>query len=192
MSPDDLSAVAVVNGDGDTKAIWHVAVEPIVQTARLCGAWVTDDFDIQRKVTAARKVVLLGEEPSETLTALLAHTRGVIDLKATLVSIERYMDGLDEVHRASRTPKGSARAPISWPALTGVPDWQSPPPVPAGVVEDPLVRSTIAMAGWLARLADTWSAIETTRTSKAHLIMSNPLPLPLPFVVTNDLESTRG
>lgn len=28
----------MVNGDADMMAIWHVAVEPVAQTARLCGA----------------------------------------------------------------------------------------------------------------------------------------------------------
>jgi hypothetical protein len=48
MSPDEMRAIAVVNGDADRMAIWHVAAEPIVQTSRLCGAWVTDDPNVQR------------------------------------------------------------------------------------------------------------------------------------------------
>lgn len=33
-----MSAIAVVNGDADMMAIWHVVVEPVAQTARLRGA----------------------------------------------------------------------------------------------------------------------------------------------------------
>lgn len=184
MNPDDKSAVAVVNSDADMMAIWHVAAEPDGQTARLCGAWVTDNLDVQRKVIATRKVVLFGDEPSDSIKALLAHARSVIDLKATLVAIGQYTDGLDEIHRASLSPKGTPRAPISWPAPCQLPDWNSMPPDPVGLVEDPLIRSTITLARWLARLADTWPAIETIRASKAHLSIRNPSPLPLPSVLT--------
>ncbi len=184
MSPDDLSAVAVVNGDVDTMAIWHVAVEPVGQTSRLCGAWVTDDLEVQRKVIAARKVVLLNDEPSQDIKELLTHSLGVIDLTATLVAIEHCIEHLDETNRSSHTLKGGRRAPISWPALCPVPERNSPPPVPAGVVEDPLIRATVALARWFARFVDTWSAIETIRASRAHLCIGNPSPVPLPFVVT--------
>jgi hypothetical protein len=50
-------------------------------------------------------------------------------------------------------------------------------------VEDPLICSTIAVARWLADLADTWSAIETIRASKSHLSIGSPSPRPLPFVL---------
>jgi len=186
MNPDELSSVAVVNGGADRVAVWHVAAEPVVQTARLCGAWVTNDLGAQRHVVAARKVVLLGEEPSDYIKALLTHAQGVVDCKATLVAIEQHIEGLDQIHRASLTPRGSRRAPISWPELGQVPERNSLPPVPVGVVEDPLIRSTIAMARWLACLADTWSAIETIRASKAHLFAHNPALLPVPFVLAAD------
>ncbi|WP_301144788.1 hypothetical protein [Mycolicibacterium fortuitum] len=180
-----MRAVAVVNGDADRMAIWHVAVEPVVQTSRLCGAWVTDDPDVQRTVVATRNIVLFDDLSNDYIDAMLDHARGVIDLKATLVAIEQYTDGLNEIHRASPTPGGSPRAPISWPAPCEFRDWNSLPPVPTGVVEDTLICSTIAAARWLAGLADTWSAIETIRASRTHLAVGNPSPLPLPFVVTN-------
>lgn len=184
MNPDDMSSVAVVNGDTDMMAIWHVAAEPVVQTARLCGAWVTEDVGIQRSVVGARKVVVLGDPPSESIRVLLTGAQGVVDLKATLVAIEQRIEALDAIHRDSLTPKGTRRAPISWPALCQLPDSERPSPVPVGVVENPLIRSTIGMARWLAGLADIWSDIETLRTSKAHLSTDAPSPLPLPFVVT--------
>ncbi|SKG74747.1 Uncharacterised protein [Mycobacteroides abscessus subsp. bolletii] len=183
MSADDLSAVAVLNGDLDTMAIWHVAVEPVAQTSRLCGAWVTDDLEVQRKVIAGRKVVLLDDEPSRGIEELFTYSRGVIDLVATLEAIEQCIENLDETHRSSRTEAGGRRAPISWPVLSPVPDRGSLPPVPAGVVDDPLIRSTIAMARWFARFVDTWSAVETIRASRAHLCMGNAAPVPLPFMV---------
>ncbi|WP_078327597.1 hypothetical protein [Mycobacteroides salmoniphilum] len=185
MKPEDMRAVAVVNGDDNMVAIWHVATEPVVQTSRLCGAWVTDDRDVQQNVVAARKVLLL-DEPSDYVRALLTHVRGVIDLKATLIAIEQYTADLDEIHRTTPTPKGSQRAPISWPALTQVPDWNVMAPMPVGVVQDPLIRSTIALARRLACLADIWSAIETIRTSKSHLSIGAPSPLPLPLVTTKN------
>lgn len=191
MSPNDMRAVAVLNGGADRTVIWHVAVEPAVQTSRLCGAWVTDDPDVQQTVVATRNIVLFGDLSNDYIDALLAHTRGIIDLKATLVAIEQYTDDLDEIHRASPTPNGSPRAPINWPSMCEVPDWNSLPPVPAGVVEDPLIHSTIAAARWLARLADTWSAIETVRASKSHLFLDIPSPRPLPFVMRENRQSTE-
>lgn len=185
MSPNEMRAILVLNGDADRMAIWHIAVEPVVQTSRLCGAWVTDDPDVQRTVVATRNIVLFGDLSNDYIDALLAHARGVIDLKATLVAIEQYTDGLNEIHSASPTPNGSLRAPISWPAMHQVPDWNSLPPVPAGVVEDPLIHSTIAAARWLARLADTWSAIESVRASKSHLSIGIPSLRHLPLVVTS-------
>lgn len=191
MSSDEMSAVAVVNGDADMMAIWHVAAEPIVQTSRLCGAWVTNELDVQRKVIASRKVALLADESSDYIKTLLTHANNVIDLNATLLAIARYTDGLDEIHRASLTPKGSSRAPISWPVVHRVPDWNPHPLGPAGDVEDPLIHSTITFARYLASLADTWSAIETTRTSKPHLSIDNSSPLPLPFVPTEERPSAQ-
>ena len=180
---NELGAIAVVNADADTMAIWHVAADPIAQTARLCGAWVTGDLDTQRKVVAARKAVVLGDRSIGSTTEVLAHAGGIIDLKATLAAIEQYTCGLDDIHHASRTPKGSQRAPITWPTLPEMLDWAALPAVPAGVVEEPLIRSTIAVARWMADLADAWAAIETTRTSRAHLSEQNPSPLPIPFVL---------
>ena len=185
MNPDDLSAIAVVNGDAEMMAIWHVAVEPVAQTARLCGAWVTDENDVQRKVVSSRKVVVFGEQSNDRITALLNDACGVIDLKATIVAIEQHIGVVTDIHHASRTPKGSPRAPLAWPALPPMLDWAAPPAVPDGVVEDPLIRSTIAASRWLADLADLWAAIETIRTSRPHLAEGNPMAGPLPFVLAH-------
>lgn len=189
MNRDVMRAVAVVNGDADRMAVWHVAVEPVVQASRLCGAWVTDDADVQQTVVANRNIVLVGDLSNDYIDAMLDHARGVIDLKATLVAVEQYTDRLNEIHRASPTANGSPRAPIGWPAPQQVPDWDSLPPVPAGVVEDPLICSTMAAARWLTDLADSWSAIETIRTSKSHLSIGSPSPQPLPFVLTKEQQS---
>ncbi|MCV7281425.1 hypothetical protein H7J88_17450 [Mycolicibacterium flavescens] len=178
MSLDDTSAIAVVHSGSDAVAIWHVAVEPVVQTARLCGAWVTRDADVQQRVIRARKVVLVNEVMSDRLESLLTHSDGAFDVEATLTAIRQHIDRLDEIHRTSFTPKGSPRAPISWPSL---PPSGTPLSVPVGVVQTPLIRSTIAMARWLADLANVWSAVESIRVSKAHLKVDSPSPQPLPF-----------
>lgn len=183
MTPHPMSAVAVVNADGVNVAIWHVAAEPVARTARLCGAWVTDDPEVQTRVIAARAVVVFGDDPTDRIRPLLTHAGGIIDIPATLLAIGQHISAVDEVHRASRPPKGLKRAPISWPALPSNPDWEELPAVPAGVVEEPLIRSTIAVAIWVAELADLWSSIESTRTSKPHLAEANPAPIPLPFVM---------
>ena len=141
MNPEDMSAIAVVNGDADMMAIWHVAVEPVAQTARLCGAWVTDEFDVQRKVVGSRKVVVFGDQSNDRIMALLTDARGVIDLKATFVAIEQHIGAVNDIHRVSRTPKGNPREPITWPTLPPMLDWGVLPAVPPGVVEDPLIRS---------------------------------------------------
>lgn len=183
MSAEDMSAIAVMKGDADMLAIWHVAVEPVAQTARLCGAWVTDDLDVQRKVVAFRKAVVFGDQSNDRITTLLAEARGAIDLKATLVAIEQHVGAVNDIHRASRTPKGNPREPITWPTLPPMLDWNALPAVPAGVVEDTLIRSTIAASRWIADLADLWSSIETIRTSRPHLGKENSMPVSLPFVL---------
>lgn len=183
MIPHPMSAVALVNANDSVVAIWHVAAEPIAQTARLCGAWVTDDTEIQRKVVAARAVVVFGGEPNELVKPLMSHAGGIIDLKATLIAIEQHISTVDEIHSVSRTPLGNPRAPIIWPTAPTMLDWNDLPPVPAGVVNDPLIRPTIAAARWLAALADTWSAVETARTSRSHLAEESPVAAPLPFVL---------
>lgn len=101
MNSADMSAIAVVNGDADMMAIWHVAVEPVAQTARLCGAWVTGDVDVQHKVVAARNIVVFGGQSNDRIMDLIAHARGVIDLKATLVAIEQNLGAINDIHRAS-------------------------------------------------------------------------------------------
>lgn len=178
-----MSASAVVNADQGRVAIWHVATEPIAQTSRLCGAWVTDDSEVQRKVVTARAVVVFGDELTQPVKPLLQHAAGTIDIKATLAAIEQHIFVVNGVHAESRTDKGNPRAPIPWPVLPAMLDWAQLPPVSNGVVNDPLIRSTIAVARWIADLADIWSAIETTRTARAHLCRESPTPLPLPLVL---------
>lgn len=190
MNSADMSAIALVNGDADMMAIWHIAVEAVAQTARLCGAWVTDDLGVQHKVVAARNIVVFGDRSNDRITDLIARTRGVIDLKATLVAIEQNISAINDIHRASRTPKGNPRAPLTWPALPTMLDWGALPSVPAGVVEDPLIRSSIAASRWIAELADLWSAIETIRTSRPHLAGGNPVAAPLPFALVARSEET--
>ena len=177
------SAVAVINADASSVAIWHVAVEPVAQTARLCGAWVTDDFEVQRKVVAARLAVVIGDKSAKAVKALLAHTRGRIDLPATLTAITDHTNSLDALHADSRTVKGNQRAPITWPTIPKAPDWAAQPAVPTGVVDVPLITSTVVTAHWLADLADVWSAIETLRTSRPHLSQCDPAALPVPFAL---------
>ena len=183
MSPADASAVAVINADASAFAIWHVAVEPVAQIARLCGAWVTDDPEVQRKVVAARLAVVVGDRPTKAVTTLLTLTHGRIDLPATLTAITDHTNSLDALHADSRTAKGNQRAPITWPTIPKAPDWAALPPVPTGVVDDPMIISTVATARWLADLADVWSAIETLRTSRPHLSRGEPEPIPVPFAL---------
>lgn len=180
-----MSASAVVNAEHGRVAIWHVATEPIAQTSRLCGAWVTDDPGVQHEVVAARADVVVGDEVTKPMEPLLIHAAGTIDIKATLAAIEQHIDAVNEVHNQSRTEKGKSRAPIPWPVLPAMVDWAQLPPAPKGVVHDPLIRSTIATARWVADLADTWSTIETTRTARAHLCRESYTPLPLPLVLTS-------
>lgn len=183
MNPVDTSAVAVVNADASAVAIWHVAVEPVPQTARLCGAWVTDDFEVQRKVAAGRLAAVIGDESAKAGKALLTHTSGIIDLLATLTAITDHTNYLDALQAESQTAKGNQRAPITWPTIPKIPEWAALSLVPTGVVDDPLIAPTVAAASWLAGLADVWSAIETIRTSRPHLSRRDPAPLPVPFAL---------
>ena len=99
MTPHPMSAVAVVNADGVNVAIWHVAAEPVARTARLCGAWVTDDPEVQTRVIAARAVVVFGDDPTDRIRPLLTHAGGIIDIPATLLAIGQHISAVDEVHR---------------------------------------------------------------------------------------------
>jgi hypothetical protein len=49
---------------------------------------------------------------------------------------------------------------------------------------EPFVAEMIAVARWVADLAEAWSKVETARTSKEHLAAGDMTPRPLPVTLS--------
>jgi hypothetical protein len=165
-------------------AVWHVDISPSTPLPRLCGAWVTGDAHTLRSVLAARLLLPFGGRLDAEAALLADRAVGIVDPNATLVSVGNSISELDALHRESKTSAGKARAPISWPKLPRPLDWAALPSPPRGVNPDQFVAETLAVAGWLAELAEVWSAVEVARTSRQHLAGGDLTPQPLPVVLT--------
>jgi hypothetical protein len=154
---NEADVVAVVNADADRVAIWHVVVSPSYPMSRLSGAWV----DGTANHVATRVILPFGGQLPDALTHLASASAGVIDVPATLAAISERIAHLDKLHESSKNAAGKGRTPIDWPPLPPALDWTSPPSPPTGVVDEPLIGSTVGVARWVADLADTWSATES-------------------------------
>jgi hypothetical protein len=180
-----INAEADINADAERIAIWHVVVSPSYPMGRLSGAWVHAAADL----VATRLILPFGGQLPDALTYLASASAGVIDVPATIAAISERIAKLDKLHESSRNAAGKNRAPIDWPPLPPPLDWASPPSPPAGVVDDPFIASTIGVARWVADLADTWSAIETKRLSRAHLAAGDTHPQALPVVLVETVPA---
>jgi hypothetical protein len=172
--------IAVFRYGEGASAVWHVDISPSTLLARLCGAWVAGDANTLRSVLAARLLLPFGGRLDKEAVLLADRAVGIVDPNATLASISNTISGLDALHRDSKTAAGNARAPITWPTLPQSLDWAAIPSPPRGVNPDPFVSETIAVARWLADLAEVWSAIEVARTSRQHLAGGDLTHRPLP------------
>lgn len=164
-------------------AVWHVDINPSTPLTRLCGAWVTADTGTLRNVLAARLLLPFGGRLDAEATELAERTVGNVDPNATLNAIRNRISELDAMHRDSKTAAGQPRAPINWPALPLPLDWTALPSPPRGVNPDPFAAEMLAVAQWLAELADVWSKVEVARTSRHHLAGGDPTPQPLPVAL---------
>jgi hypothetical protein len=161
--------IAIIRSGETASAVWHVDVAPSTPLMRLCGAWVTNDPDVLRKVVVGRVVLPFGGQLEAEATDLAKAAVGVVDLNATLSMISDVIAELDEKHRGAKTAAGNPRAPIRWPQLPEPLDWTALPAAPRGVNPEPFVAEMLAVARWVADLAEAWSSVETARTSKEHL-----------------------
>ncbi len=173
--------IALVNGDEQRTAVWHVDINSDLRNmSRLGGAWVTDNDNLNPLVLTGRHVFLFADAiPS----AAEPWVQSVIDVSATLTNISEWVAEQDRIHANTPTDKGNERAPISWPKLPEPLDWNALPPPPRGVVEDKLMADAIVAAHWVAGLADAWQAVEVIRMSRKHLkgddVETRVLPLAL-------------
>lgn len=167
--PDTADLLAIVRSGRKQSAVWHVDVAPSTPLMRLCGAWVTDDLGVLRNVVTARIVVPFGGRLDAEAAEFASTAAGVVDLDMTLALIGEVIAELDEKHHAAKTAAGNARAPIKWPDLPAPLDWQALPMAPRGVNPDPFVSELVAVANWVAGLAEAWSRVETLRASREHL-----------------------
>ena len=118
------------------------------------------------------------------LAHLESDSAGVIDPNATRGAIAARISELEVLHTSSPTKAGKPRAPIPWPRLPARLDWDDLPHPPRGVVEDPLMSQTIAVARWVADLATVWSNVETNRLSREHLAGEESVAQAMPVVLT--------
>ncbi len=187
--PEAADLIAIVRYGQDASAVWHVDVAPSTPIARLCGAWVTDDVDVLRKLVAARVIQPFGGELEDAATEFADFAAGVVDLNVTLSIMRDVIAALDKKHCASKTAAGNPRAPIGWPELPEPLDWTALPAPPRGVNPEPFVAEMVSVARWVALMADAWSRIETIRTSKKHLADGDTAPRLLPVDLTVSLPT---
>jgi|GEM_PF-1894742 len=179
-----VDVIALLRCSEGASAVWHIDISPSTPLARLCGAWVTGDAHSLRNVLTSRLLLPFGGQLDAEVASLSDEAVGIVDPNATHTSVRNKLSELDALHRESKTAAGTARAPIRWPTLPEPLDWTALPPTPRGVNPDPFVAETIAVARWLADLADAWSKIETARTSRQHLAAGDLTTHALPFVLT--------
>jgi hypothetical protein len=178
--PETADLIAIVRQGNESSAVWHVDVAPSTPLMRLCGAWVTDDTSVLRNVVASRVVLPFGGQLDGVAIEIAKDAVGVVDLNTTLTTVSEVIADLDEKHRASKTAAGKPRAQIQWPELPDALDWSALPAPPRGVNPEPFVAEMIAVARWVADLAEAWSKVETARTSKEHLAAGDMTPRLLP------------
>jgi hypothetical protein len=178
-----VDVIAVFRYGEGASAVWHVDISPSTPLTRLCGAWVTGDANPLRSVLAARLLLPFGGRLDTEAASLADSAVGIIDPNATLAAIGNRISELDALHRESKTAAGKARAPISWPTFPEPLDWAALPSPPRGVNPDPFVAETIAVACWLAEMAEVWSAAEVARMSRPHLAGGDLTPQPLPIAL---------
>lgn len=175
-----LSAVvAIVHTNTDGAAIiWYVDTDPVTDLNRLSGAWVTANADQHQSLLTRRRIL----QVADSLIPGVLPAPPQIDPNATRQAIIDEVGRLHQVHRKTPTKAGNIRAPIEWPDIPNVLDFESLPPVPAGVSrEDPAITDTVAVAYWIQELAESWSRIETVRCAREHLRGDNPAPRQIPF-----------
>jgi hypothetical protein len=197
----DADVVALINTDGEPIAVWHVAIgvrgtgarggdqETDDQvgitrhpTSRLCGAWI----DVTAPALLADRLLLpFDDQLPDALQSYESASAGIFDPVATRDAILDRITELDEVHQSTPTKAGLPRAPIAWPKLPEPFDWKDPPQPPRGVADDPLVSPLIAVARWIAYLADAWSTVEVNRLSRQHLAGNETTSRQIPVVVRN-------
>jgi hypothetical protein len=182
--PETADLIAIVRQGRDSSAVWHVDVAPSTPLMRLCGAWVTDDASVLRNVVAGRVVLPFGGQLEGGAAEFAKDAVGVVDLNATLTIISEVIAELDDKHCATKTAAGNLRAPVRWPQLPDPLDWTALPAPPRGVNPEPFVAEMIAVARWVADLAEAWSTVETARTSKDHLAAGDMTPRLLPVSLT--------
>lgn len=172
--------VALINKHGDRLAIWHVVIDPSWPMSRLCGAWVGT---VSPALHWQRYLLPVSDRLPDDLAHLTPDSAGVLDANATREAIATVIEKLQARHNDSPTKAGKPRAPITWPRLPAPLDWAHLPAPPRGVAEDLLTSETIAVAGWVAQLADAWSSVEITRLSRDYLADKNVAPRPMPVVL---------
>jgi hypothetical protein len=79
--------IAIIRSGETASAVWHVDVAPSTPLMRLCGAWVTKDVDVLRKILAGRVILPFGSRLEDGATDFANSAVGVVDLNVTLSSI---------------------------------------------------------------------------------------------------------
>lgn len=172
--------VALINKHDDRLAIWHVVIDPNWPMGRLCGAWVDT---VAPALYAQRYLLPFDDRLPEGLSHIEPSSAGMFDATGTRDAIAAIIEKLDAQHQDSPTKAGKPRAPISWPRLPEPLDWSALPAPPRGVADDPLTSTTIAVARWVAHLADVWSSVEVNRLARDYLADGDTTPEPMPVVL---------
>ena len=93
--PEAADLIAIVRYGQDASAVWHVDVTPSTPIARLCGAWVTDDVNLLRKVVAARIIQPFGGQLEDPATEFAGFAAGVVCHAASAAAVTRVKTRAD-------------------------------------------------------------------------------------------------
>ena len=181
----DADVVAIIHADGKRVATWHVVIDPGWPMGRLCGAWVFDTAS--PSLVATHLLLPFGGVLPDDLAGLAGVSTGLFDPAASREAIAKEIAEIEALHGATPTKAGKPRAALDWPSLPEPLDWSALPSPPRGVVDDELTSVVVAVANWVADLADAWAAIETIRLSREHLRGDVGTVRPLPAVLAEML-----
>lgn len=166
-APAAIAVVAVVDAHDSTAVVWWVDVEEPSGLNRLCGAWVLPQATSQQlEALTFRRFVLTTPAGADLMAALDVCRGTAVDAEATLTSVARVVEELDQAHQAHVQSLPGSRNLVAptWPVLPRALDAQH---VAADASGD--VARTLGIAGWLTSLCSAWSTIEAQRTARSHL-----------------------
>lgn len=169
-----VAVIAVVDARESDAWVWWVnaSMDPDARGDRLCGAWSLSKNDREfsntlHSLVAERMVVATTDGKALLNEAAITNCRW-IDINASLASIQAMRDECQEMfeREQSERKKSNKLRDLRWPELPQPIDLENPPPAP-GQANGVEIRRALAIATWVASLANTFEQIESARLDRA-------------------------